>query len=130
MLHYVFTYRKGNKAIAMKRLVSACIIVTICFVTIFIGCKKSGVITYHGQGVITFSSGCCPGCYCAALYGGGYMIRFNSDTATLYHISNDMSKFGINVNSHFPIKVAADWQPDDTATGGNFIIITGLRTIN
>lgn len=113
----------------MKKLLSACIILTICFVAIFIGCKKSGVITYHNQGVITLSPGCCPECYCAALYGG-YSIRFNSDTATLYQISNDISKFGINGNSHFPIKVAADWHPDDAMTGGNFVIITGLRIIN
>jgi hypothetical protein len=113
----------------MKKLVFACIILAICFVAIFIGCKKSGVLTYHNQGVITLNPGCCPTCDCAALYGN-YSIRFNSDTATLYYISNDISKFGVNASSNFPIKVTADWQPDNAIKNGNFIILTGLRIIN
>jgi hypothetical protein len=113
----------------MKKLVSTCVIITICVVAIFIGCKKSGTITFHNQGVITLNPGCCPVCDCAALYGS-YAIKFNSDTSTLYYISNDISKFGINASSNFPIKVVADWQPDNAIKNGNFIIITGLRKIN
>jgi len=109
----------------MKKLAPACITLAICFMAIFIGCKKSGTITYHNQGVITAH---CLMCACPAC--GGYFIKFNSDTATLYRIDNDLSKFGIGLNSNFPINVIADWHPDEAITGGNFVIITGLRIIN
>jgi len=109
----------------MKKLVFTCIILTICFVTIFISCKKSGIITYHNQGVITAH---CLECACAAC--GGYFIKFNSDTATLYRIDNDLSKFGINANSNFPINVIADWQFDPAIKSSNDIIITHLKILN
>jgi len=112
----------------MKKSTSACIILTICIITIFIGCKKSGSLNYRAQGLITFNAGCCPGCYCAAI--ASYSIKFNSDTSTLYFITNDISKFGINANTKFPVKVIVNWQPDEAIKGGNYIIITQLKIIN
>jgi hypothetical protein len=123
--HFALIYRNGNKAIAMKKLITVCTIAIFCFLLVFISCKKSGTITYHNQGVIT---AICPMCACAAC--GGYFIKFNSDTATLYRIDNDLSKFGINGSSNFPINVAAEWQFDAAIKSSNDIIITQLRIIN
>lgn len=114
----------------MKKLTSSCIILTICFVATIIGCKKSGIPVYHAPGVITQVGGCCPGCYCAAFYGGYYSIKFNGDTATSYTITNDLSKFGIDSSTKFPVKVIVNWQPDEAIKGGNNIIITQLKIIN
>ena len=111
----------------MKKLVSVCIILTICFMAIFIGCKKNGTITYHNQGIIVLVPGCCPSCACPST---GYSIKFYSDTTTFHHISSDISKFGINAGSNFPIKVDADWQPDNSVQGGNYVIITQLKIVN
>ncbi len=108
----------------MKRFVPTCIILAICFVSIFIGCKKNGPITYHNQGVITAH---CLECACAAC--GGYFIQFSSDTATLYRIDNDLSKFGIGLNSNFPINVIADWQFDPAIKSSDDIIITHLQIL-
>jgi hypothetical protein len=113
----------------MKKLIALCIIASFCFLVAFIGCKKNGTITYHSQGIITLNPGCCPTCDCAALYGG-YSIRFNSDTATLYQISNDISKFGINISSKFPVNVVADWQPDVAIKTGQYVTIIKLTVIN
>ena len=112
----------------MKKSIYACIILTITLASIFIGCTKSGIPNYHTQGVITFSPGCCLMCECAS--AASYSIKFNRDTTTLYSISNDLSKFGINANCHFPLNVVVSWEPDQTNKGGNYVIITQLQIIN
>ncbi|MGZ3765412.1 MAG: hypothetical protein ACXVB0_21180 [Mucilaginibacter sp.] len=113
----------------MKKLTFGCIILTVCVIAAFVGCKKNGTLNYHEQGVITFSVGCCPMCQCASL--SGYNIQFNSDTVhTSHHISNDISKFGINANSKFPVNVIVNWQPDNSVQGGNYVTITQLQIVN
>jgi len=115
----------------MKKLTFACIILTICLLAIFTGCKKSGAGGFRSPGVIALYGGCCISCECASFSGSLYYgIRFYSDTATLYPISNDISKFGINSGSKFPVKVIVNWQHDEAIKTGNNIIITQLKVTN
>jgi hypothetical protein len=107
----------------MKKLITVCIMMACCGVMVFIGCKKNNTVTYYNQGVISPDLGYCITC-------GGYLIKFNSDTTTSYHIANDITRYGITINSKFPINVSADWQVDDAIKTGNYIIITQLKVIN
>ena len=90
----------------------------------FTACKKSqnigrtGVIDYY----VIWGSINSP--------GRGYNIKFTNDSIP-YHISNDLTPFGINTiaNSNFPINVTVTSKPDN-AEPKNYVIITSLKINN
>ncbi|HEX3385446.1 MAG TPA: hypothetical protein VHS53_09670 [Mucilaginibacter sp.] len=117
----------------MKTLLLTCGLALLVFGLTFSACKKSSSSqTFQSKGVITlnllFTCASCP--------GGGYYIRFSSDTATLYHIDNDLTPFGITTSSTFPMNVTATWKPDRNApqaanvAAGDNVIITALKIDN
>jgi len=59
------------------------------------------------------------------------MINFNSDTALyspgFYLISNDPKQLGISEQTHFPLFISVDWQPDTSKKPSNFIVITRFK---
>jgi hypothetical protein len=117
----------------MKFLLIKCVACLLVLGMVYTACKKSSQTpTFSSQGVITlnilFTCNGCP--------GGGYYIKFNTDTATLYHIENDLTPFGITTSSKFPINVNVNWKLDSNAppaanvAPGNHVIITSLKIDN
>jgi len=62
---------------------------------------------------------------CNNCSGSSFDIKFTNDT-TLYHISNDLTRFGITKGTAFPVNVTVNSKPDNAA-GSNFVIITALK---
>ena len=97
-------------------------VVLLCAVMIIYGCKKDDPGVHQSQGVITEDFGFCA--YCS-----GYYIKFDTDS-NKYHIKNDISKFGINGNSKFPVSVYANWRADTSVSPGYYVQILSLRIKN
>jgi len=99
-----------------------CIFILICIC--LASCKKDKPV-YKSEGVITgYDRRTCAMC-------GGLMINFNNDTALyspgFYLISNDPKQLGITEQTHFPLSISADWQPDTLKKGSNSIVITSFK---
>lgn len=88
---------------------------------VFPGCKKGNVPPLNvNQGLITEDLGYCATC-------GGYLVKFDSDTSVIYRTFQDLSNFGINASSKFPVRATIWWQPDTSKQLVDFIKITTLR---
>ena len=62
---------------------------------------------------------------CNGCPGSAYDIRFEHDS-TLYHISNDLTPFGINTSSNFPVNVTVA-TTSKNAPYENFLNVTALK---
>lgn len=102
------------------------IILSLLLGTAFIACKKGNVLPYHvNQGIISANFG-----YYECATCGGYFIRFIPDTTKIYRTFQDLSNFGINSSSKFPVKATIGWKPDTASNLANFITVTSLKINN
>jgi len=94
----------------MKTLVLKCAAILLVTGLVFTACKKSSQ-SFESNGAITanilYACNNCP--------GGGYLIKFTTDTNT-YYISNSLTPFGITRNTKLPVDVSVNWKPDNTAS--------------
>jgi hypothetical protein len=109
----------------MKRLVLNLALPLLIIGVTFIACKKNNEVPTHvNQGTITFPANY--GDYSCATCGG-YYIKFTTDTSTFYRTFQDLSAFGVTINTKFPVKALIGWKPDTTVKLANFITITSLK---
>ena len=107
----------------MKTFLLICIAALLICGLAFSACKKSSQ-SLQSKGVINLDV-----LYtCNNCQGSSYDIAFANDTVK-YHISNDLTQFGITTSAKFPVNVSVNWQPDNTVNG-NFVTITSLKVDN
>jgi len=104
----------------MKRY--TCNLIAFLFITIaFTACKKANEFPLHtAHGSIRQDFGMCADC-------GGYFIKFDNDTSTIYRSFQLPDNSGITSSTKFPIKGTIGWKPDTSVKIPNFITITSLR---
>jgi hypothetical protein len=108
----------------MKKLILTLTAFLLLFSVIIFSCKKSSELPAHGNhGVITQDFRMCAMC-------GGYFVRFDNDTSTVYRTFQDLSSFGITGNTKFPLKATIGWKPDTVVKIPHFITITSLKINN
>ena len=107
----------------MKRLILKLALLLLIMGVTFIACKKSGVKPDHvNQGTITASFG-----YYTCADCGGYYIKFTNDTSVVYRTFQDLSSFGVNSSSKFPLTATIYWKPDTSSQLPNFITVDNLK---
>jgi hypothetical protein len=99
----------------------------VLFASTLLSCKKSSIIRYSSEGVITgYDPRVCPFC-------GGLYITIKNDTTKnappFYDVNSDLQQLGIDPKAKFPINVTLDWK-HDTVFNGNYIIISRIKVIN
>ncbi|HTD39776.1 MAG TPA: hypothetical protein VK671_04090 [Mucilaginibacter sp.] len=105
----------------MKKSILKFAVFLLLLSVVFVACKKSNEIPSHvNHGVITQDFGECPIC-------GGYFVKFDTDTSVIYRTLQDLTNFGVTVNSKFPIKATIGWKTDTAIKVPHYITITSLK---